>query len=49
MAAREDERVMLSELALVPGVSVLAAIVIYAVSEYTRRHELSSPTPTPAG
>ncbi len=43
MAAREDERVMLSELALVAGVSVLA------VSEYTRRHELSSPTPMPAG
>jgi amino acid transporter len=36
-------------LAIVAGVSVLAAIVIYAVSEYTRRHQVPSPTPTPAG
>jgi hypothetical protein len=47
MAAREDERVMLSELALVVGVSVLAAIVICGVG--SRRHEVPSPTPTPAG
>jgi len=40
---------MLSELALVAGVSVLAAIVIDAVSEYSRRHEVPTPTPTPAG
>jgi len=36
-------------LAIVAGVSVLAAILIYAVSEYTRRREVPSPTPTPAG
>jgi glutamate:GABA antiporter len=36
-------------LAIVAGVSVLAAIVIYGISEYTRRHEVPSPTPTPAG
>jgi hypothetical protein len=36
-------------LAIVAGVSVLAAIVIYAVSDYTRRHQVPSPTPTPAG
>jgi len=36
-------------LAIVAGVSVLAAILIYGVSEYTRRREVPSPTPTPAG
>ena len=36
-------------LAIVAGVSALAAILIYAVSEYTRRRELPTATPTPAG
>jgi glutamate:GABA antiporter len=36
-------------LAIVAGVSTLAAIVIYAVSEYTHRREVPTPTPTPAG
>jgi amino acid transporter len=36
-------------LAIVAGVSALAAILIYAVSEYTHRREVPTPTPTPAG
>ena len=35
-------------LAAVALVSLLAAIVIYAVSEYTHRREVHTPTPTPA-
>ena len=34
-------------LAIIAGVSVLAAIVIYAVSEYIRRGEVATPSPTP--
>jgi amino acid transporter len=36
-------------LAIVGGVSVLAAVAIYAISEYTNRREVPTPTPTPAG
>jgi amino acid transporter len=36
-------------LAIVAGVSTLAAILIYAISEYTRRREAPTPTVTPAG
>ena len=36
-------------LAIVAGISVLAAVVIYAISEYTHKREIPSPTPTPAG
>jgi amino acid transporter len=36
-------------LALVAGVSALAAVLIYAISEYTHRRELPTATPTPAG
>jgi FlaA1/EpsC-like NDP-sugar epimerase len=36
-------------LAIVAGVSVLAAVAIYAISEYTHRREVPTPTPTPAG
>jgi amino acid transporter len=35
-------------LAIVAGVSTLAAILIYAVSEYTHRREVPTPTPRPA-
>jgi amino acid transporter len=35
-------------LAIVAGVSALAAVVIYAISEYHRRREVSHPTPSPA-
>lgn len=35
-------------LAIVAGVSVLAAVLIYAISEFTHRRELPTPTPTPA-
>ena len=36
-------------LAVVCGVSALAAVVIYAISEYTHRRQLPEPTPSPAG
>jgi glutamate:GABA antiporter len=36
-------------LAIVAGVSALAAILIYAISEYTHRREVPTATPTPAG
>jgi amino acid transporter len=36
-------------LAIVAGVSLLAAVLIYAISEYTHRREVPTPTPTPAG
>jgi glutamate:GABA antiporter len=36
-------------LAIVAGVSALAAILIYAVSEFTHRREVPTATPTPAG
>jgi amino acid transporter len=36
-------------LAIVAGVSTLAAVLIYAISEYTHRREVPTPTPTPAG
>jgi amino acid transporter len=36
-------------LVLVGGVSVLAAVVIYLVSQYTHRREVPTPTPTAAG
>jgi glutamate:GABA antiporter len=36
-------------LAILVGVSLLAAVVIYAISEYTHRREVPTPTPTPAG
>jgi hypothetical protein len=36
-------------LAIVAGISTLAAIVIYSISEYTHRRGVPSPTPTPAG
>jgi glutamate:GABA antiporter len=36
-------------LGVLTGVSVLAAVLIYGISEYTRRRELPTPTPTPAG
>jgi glutamate:GABA antiporter len=36
-------------LAIVAGVSALAAILIYAISEYTHKREVPTPTPTPAG
>jgi amino acid transporter len=35
-------------LAIVAGVSALAAVAIYAISEYTNRREVAKPTPTPA-
>jgi glutamate:GABA antiporter len=35
-------------LAIVAGISALAAVVIYAISEYHRRHELPATTPSPA-
>jgi amino acid transporter len=35
-------------LVIVAGISVLAAVVIYAVSSYTHRGEVRTPTPTPA-
>jgi amino acid transporter len=35
-------------LVIVGGISVLAAIVIYAVSSYTQRREIPTPTPRPA-
>ena len=35
-------------LAIVAGVSALAAVVIYLISEFTHRHELGEPTTTPA-
>jgi amino acid transporter len=36
-------------LGVLTGVSVLAAVLIYGIREYTRRRELPTPTPTPAG
>jgi amino acid transporter len=36
-------------LAIIVGLSALVAILIYAVSEYTHRREVPTPTPTPAG
>jgi amino acid transporter len=36
-------------LAVVAGVSALAAVAIYAISEYHRRHQVPSATPSPAG
>jgi amino acid transporter len=36
-------------LAIVGGVSVLAAVLIYAVSEFTHRRHVATPTPRPAG
>ena len=36
-------------LAVVAAVSVLAAVVTYAVSEYMHRRQVPTPTPTPAG
>ena len=35
-------------LAILCGVSVLAAVAIYAISEYVRHREAPSPTMTPA-
>jgi amino acid transporter len=35
-------------LAIVGGVSLLAAIVIYAISEFTHRRQVPTPTPSPA-
>jgi hypothetical protein len=35
-------------LAIVAGVSTLAAVVIYLISEFTHRRELGEPTTTPA-
>jgi len=35
-------------LALLCGISVLAAVVIYAISEFMHRREAPTPTPTPA-
>ena len=36
-------------LAIIVGVSALVAIAIYAISEFTHRREVPTPTPTPAG
>ena len=36
-------------LAILCGVSIAAAVVIYAISEFTHRREMPHPTPTPAG
>ena len=36
-------------LAIIVVVSALIAIAIYAISEYTHRREVPTPTPTPAG
>jgi glutamate:GABA antiporter len=36
-------------LAIVAGVSALAAVLIYAISEYTHRREMPTPEATPAG
>jgi glutamate:GABA antiporter len=36
-------------LAIVAGISALAAVLIYMVSEYTHRREVPTPTATPAG
>jgi len=36
-------------LAILVGVSLLAAVLIYAISEFTHRREVPTPTPTPAG
>jgi amino acid transporter len=36
-------------LGVLTGVSVLAAVLIYGISEYTRRREFPTATPTPAG
>ena len=35
-------------LAIIGGVSLLAAVIIYAISEYTHRREVPTPTPSPA-
>jgi amino acid transporter len=35
-------------LAIVGGVSLLAAVIIYAISEWTHRREVPTPTPSPA-
>jgi glutamate:GABA antiporter len=36
-------------LAVLSGVSILAGIIIYSISEITQRREAPTPTPTPAG
>jgi hypothetical protein len=36
-------------LGVLTGVSVLAAVLIYGITEFTRRRELPAPTPTPVG
>jgi hypothetical protein len=36
-------------LGVLTGVSVLAAVLVYGISEYTRRRERPIATPTPAG
>ena len=36
-------------LAILCGISVMAAVLIYAISEYMHRREVPTPTPTPAG
>jgi hypothetical protein len=36
-------------LAIIVVVSALVAIAIYAISEFTHRREVPTPTPTPAG
>jgi hypothetical protein len=50
MTGGENEHVMVSErwLAIVAGVSALAAVIIYAISEYHRRREIPAATPSPA-
>ena len=35
-------------LAIVAGISALAAILIYVISEYTHKREVPTPTATPA-
>ncbi len=36
-------------LAIIVGLSALVAIAIYAISEFTHKREVPTPTPTPAG
>jgi hypothetical protein len=56
MAAQADERVTISE-RIAPGVlprvlcgvAVLAAVLIYAISDHVHRREAPTPTMTPAG
>ncbi len=43
---RHDWRVWL---AIIVGLSALVAIAIYAISEFTHKREVPTPTPTPAG